>query len=83
MVKEYRHKKIHKRCVKIIIDKNGKKRTCKHNALPESNYCRIHNKISDNEVGKCCFCGCDCNICSQSCGKCARGFTLSYGCGII
>ena len=24
------------------------------------------------DQGQCCFCGCPCNPCSQSCGQCAR-----------
>ncbi len=26
----------------------------------------------DDEYGHCCFCGTECNIASQSCGKCVR-----------
>ena len=28
--------------------------------------------MSDAEVGKCCFCGDECNVCSQACGRCVR-----------
>lgn len=33
------------------------------------------------DIGICCFCGNECNPCSQSCGRCARsitGFTLGW-----
>jgi hypothetical protein len=29
----------------------------------------------DMGIGKCCFCGDDCNPMSQSCGSCARGMS--------
>jgi|SaaInlStandDraft_7_1057024.scaffolds.fasta_scaffold147958_1 hypothetical protein len=31
---------------------------------------------SNHEYNKCCFCGCDCNPLSQSCGVCARQQTM-------
>lgn len=77
MVKKYQYRKPYKRCMKTIIDKHGNKRTCKHIAQNDSNYCFIHNKIPKSDIGKCCFCGDECNQCSQSCGRCARGFTWS------
>lgn len=35
----------------------------------------------DMDIGICCFCGDECNPCSQSCGSCSRiisGFTLGW-----
>ena len=30
-----------------------------------------------DDIGKCCFCGDECNPCSQSCGRCARSVSLA------
>ena len=37
--------------------------------------------IYEMDIGTCCFCGDECNPCSQSCGRCARsltGFSLGW-----
>lgn len=31
--------------------------------------------MSDDDVGKCCICGNDCNPASQTCGRCPREFS--------
>lgn len=36
---------------------------------------------SEEEYGSCCYCGDDCNICSQACGRCARSLT-GFGIGM-
>ena len=59
------------RCICYIYDKGTKRyRKCK-NKSHKHGYCYTHNH-SFNEVGRCCFCSNECNILSQSCGRCAR-----------
>lgn len=33
--------------------------------------------MSSFKLGICCFCGNECNQCSQSCGRCARDMTMA------
>ncbi len=75
------------RC-EYYISKTGRKRRCKHrkhNKRYNHRYCKQHLDMLQNnlEIGLCCFCGEECNPCSQSCGTCARSRTiamLAYGC---
>jgi hypothetical protein len=32
--------------------------------------------LQEYDIGKCCFCGDECNPCSQVCGPCMRGYYL-------
>ena len=75
MTKQYQKKK--PRCSHFIT-KKGKQFKCKNTAIDGTSFCRKHTLPIDNSIGKCCFCGGDCNPCSQACGRCARD--LTYHC---
>ena len=69
---------VKQRCRHTVIDKcTGNKRLCKHNTNNMSQYCNTHYNLYQNNKDYatycvCCFCGEQCNPCSQSCGICAR-----------
>jgi len=65
----------------VAIKKTKKFRGCRKTAMNGADYCSIHkpkfvvaseDHFLENEYGKCCFCNQQCNILSQSCGRCAR-----------
>jgi len=63
-----------KRCKHKVVDKYSKKvRVCKNKT--DGEYCHIHNEIENFQEGLCCFCGEECNPCSQACGRCARALS--------
>lgn len=72
-----------KRCINIVFDNSRKKyRKCKRN-IYLNKMCKQHYHIQLYQMIKlselnslCCFCGNECNPCSQSCGKCAREITM-------
>jgi hypothetical protein len=71
-----------RRCHFQITDKITKrKRNCKNKS--QYYYCKLHQtpyisaEIAETELlGTCCFCGYDCNPCSQACGSCIRKLSL-------
>ena len=72
--------KTKKRCSKIVANRKCKRFT-------EEEFCFQHKELKfhenfennfDPSKGYCCFCGDECNPCSQSCGKCARRLTFIY-----
>lgn len=59
-----------------IIDDNdvNNKKKMKTGKVTDNNEYDIFLK---QEEGICCFCGFECNIMSQSCGRCARQYTMN------
>jgi hypothetical protein len=74
------------RCRHIVKDSHNKqKRLCKNLSHNGEIYCSKHGSKFSKSVtteswslrlriieGVCCFCGSECNINSQSCGRCSR-----------
>jgi hypothetical protein len=60
--------------------KTIKGRRCRRRILKGKSYCCVHNKalFDTLNIGICCFCGNECNPCSQSCGRCARQLSFFY-----
>lgn len=60
------------RCKHIVKDTSTKRyRRCKRKINANRDYCKQHD-IYKYKIGQCCFCGFECNPCSQCCGRCAR-----------
>lgn len=64
------------RCSKYVSN-----RRCKRNVVVGNDRCYQHKNeiVIDNTIddtNKCCFCEEECNLHSQSCGRCARMLSL-------